>query len=629
MRGLLSSDAMRSRAKQASHSPNSRLILAFFSVADTAAARAVRRAAKLGIRATLAGGPKEVNSGAGRYSKLGLPDEVLLIAEAPTGSVQSAMEEIRREQPASIFVIPEVFNSSESFRRNSVEPDSPWAQEAAQSKDEPETSEARLVQTKLFALEAQFDKAVVDLITSATLGHAPGPAASWILENGYLVQNEVEEISRSLEGPQPKPDPRANYTQVHLLAQALLQARDHKITEEAIHDALREFQSVRPLTTAELWSFAQMLRVALLEELARLASEAASAQQHREAAYLWADRLVAGARHGEEAHAAMLKLMDQESYSHSGAFLAALAELLQGEEGVIPALWQTAEHWGRSLTETVRIENAREASRSLAAASTFGSLRALALLDVRKVFERVSVVDEELRKDASGTYAASDFETRDRCRSAVERISRWSATPESAVARMAVGLAREEAEPSRRHVPYFLVADGIEELERKVGAHPPLRVRFVRAARRHSVSLYFSSVFALTASLDAVALDLAHGAGVRSPFLLSILGALAVFPLSELAIQIVHALIVATFPPSKLPKMDFESGIPERCATLVVVPMMLASEPSIRDELEKLEVRYLANQDQNLPFSLFADFLDAPERSDPATLSCWKRREVA
>ena len=29
-----------------------------------------------------------------------------------------------------------------------------------------------------------------------------------------------------------------------------------------------------------------------VEELARLASEAASAQQHREAAYLWADRLI-------------------------------------------------------------------------------------------------------------------------------------------------------------------------------------------------------------------------------------------------------------------------------------------------------------------------------------------------
>ena len=126
-----------------------------------------------------------------------------------------------------------------------------------------------------------------------------------------------------------------------------------------------------------------------------------------------------------------------------------------------------------------------------------------------------------------------------------------------------------------------------------------------------------SRSFGLTASLDAVALELAHGGGDESIFLLSVLGALAVLPLSELAIQIVHAFIVSTFPPSKLPRMDYERGIPAECATLIVVPMMLSSEDTIRSELEKLEVRYLANRDSNLSFGLFSDFLDAPERERP------------
>jgi cyclic beta-1,2-glucan synthetase len=606
---------MRSRDKPSAHSPNSRLILAFFPLADAAAAgRAVRRAAKLRIRATLSDGRNEANR-ADRYSTLRLPDELLLIAEAPAATVQSVVEEIRREQPVSTFVIPTFFSSP--VRVPAGAPDPSWAQEAARVVDPQENSEARLIQTKLAVLEADFEKATADLITSATLGHAPGPAASWILENGYLVQNEIEEIRRTLEGPKTKPDPRANYAQVHRLARRLLEIRDHDVTEESIYDALQQFQSIRPLTTAELWSFAQMLRVALLEELSKLASDAASAQQHREAAYLWANRLIASGQHGDEAHAAMLKVLDQEEYSHRGAFLAALVEVLQGEEEAFPALQNVADHWGQPLTESVRAENAQEASRSLAAAHAFGSLRALGRLDVRKVFERVSVVDEELRLDPSGTYAASDFETRDRCRQAVERISRWSGTSERAVAQIAVQLASEQTESCKRHVPCFLVGGSVAELERKVGARPPLRVRFVRATRTHSVSLYLSSVLLLTASLDAVALDLAHGAGVHGPFQLAILGALAFFPLSELAIQIVHALIIATFPPSKLPKMDYESGLPNDCATLVVIPMMLVSEATIRGELEKLEVRYLANPDQNLSFALFADFLDAPDRTAP------------
>ena len=44
---------------------------------------------------------------------------------------------------------------------------------------------------------------------------------------------------------------------------------------------------------------------------------------------------------------------------------------------------------------------------------------------------------------------------------------------------------------------------------------------------------------------------------------------------------------------------------------------MLSNHDAITCELEKLEVRFLANQDPNLSFALFADFLDAPERDQP------------
>jgi cyclic beta-1,2-glucan synthetase len=101
--------------------------------------------------------------------------------------------------------------------------------------------------------------------------------------------------------------------------------------------------------------------------------------------------------------------------------------------------------------------------------------------------------------------------------------------------------------------------------------------------------------------------------GVRQPALLLGLGALALFPLSELAIQILNALTISTFEPEPLAKMDFDDGIPAEDLTLVVVPMLLRSLDVVRQELEKLEVRYLANRDANLYFSLFSDFTDATE----------------
>ncbi|BDC47898.1 cyclic beta 1-2 glucan synthetase [Bryobacterales bacterium F-183] len=572
-------------------------------------------------------------SGAGsssRYDKLVLPGEVLVCISAEADAVLTAMRAIREENPVSTFVVPE-----DLVAATAVEPriatDADWARAAAQTSDEVERSEARLVHKKLAGLEVDFDRVVADLIASATLGHSPGPAANWIIENSYLVQSETEEIRRLYEGAKYRDDSKANYAQVYALAKGLLRNHDHELNADSIRHALQGFQSVRPLTIAELWSFAILLRVALLSELSCLAIAAARAQQHREAAYLWADRLVAAAGRSEEELSRILGLVTKEKICGSSAFLAALSELLQGTDQALPALQTAAEEWGKPLAEQVREETAFETARAFTASIFFGSLRALGRMDLRKVFEEVSIVDQILRGDLSGTYARSDFETRDRCRQAVERISRQSSKSEVEVAELAVKMATNERTGRSGNVPTFLVTERVTELENRVSARVPLRTRVVRVARRHSTFVYFALMLGLTFSLDAVVLSLAHGFGVRSEVLLFTLGALALFPLSELAIQIVHAIIIATFPPAKLCRMDFEHGIPEEAATLVVVPMMLVNENGIRNELEKLEVRFLANPNANLSFALFSDFLDAEHLEEPsdAALLHLVRRGIA
>ena len=64
--------------------------------------------------------------------------------------------------------------------------------------------------------------------------------------------------------------------------------------------------------------------------------------------------------------------------------------------------------------------------------------------------------------------------------------------------------------------------------------------------------------------------------------------------------------------------MSFKKeGIPDDCRTLVVVPTLLTTPDAIRNELNRLEIRYLGNTDANLRFSLLTDFADAPQQSMP------------
>jgi len=99
--------------------------------------------------------------------------------------------------------------------------------------------------------------------------------------------------------------------------------------------------------------------------------------------------------------------------------------------------------------------------------------------------------------------------------------------------------------------------------------------------------------------------------------LLVVLGTLALIPASELATFLVQMRLTWTLPPRVLPKMSFEEGIPDDCRTLVVIPMMLLTPDSIRNEIDKLEVRYLANPGANLCFSLLSDYTDAEEPEMP------------
>ena len=85
--------------------------------------------------------------------------------------------------------------------------------------------------------------------------------------------------------------------------------------------------------------------------------------------------------------------------------------------------------------------------------------------------------------------------------------------------------------------------------------------------------------------------------------------------------QIVNYLIGRLLPPRVLPKLLFEDGVPDAWRTLVVVPMLLLSREEVQDDLERLEIRFLANQDPNFHFALLADFPDAPQPVMPEDAS--------
>ena len=79
----------------------------------------------------------------------------------------------------------------------------------------------------------------------------------------------------------------------------------------------------------------------------------------------------------------------------------------------------------------------------------------------------------------------------------------------------------------------------------------------------------------------------------------------------QCAVDLVNNSITSIFDPVPLPKLDYSRGIPGECTTLVAVPTLLLNERQVRDLVNDLEVRFLANRDPHLHFVLLTDLPDS------------------
>ena len=269
------------------------------------------------------------------------------------------------------------------------------------------------------------------LVESVRLGHPASPAAQWVIDNAYLIKLNLGEIRKELRDALRSQ--RSNVKRLVELAQGLVEQTGGRVSEDPMVRFLADAQREEELDSAQLWAFPLFLRIVLIEELTDLAYRLSRAQQLREAAFLWADRMAHSSRNGREALHQVVQRLQSEAFARDPTFLTALAEQLQDQESALHSL--TGENLATPFPDLVRAEHEREAADALLAANAFGTLRTISRIDFKNVFEAVSRSEAELRKDPATIYSKSDFATRNRARQVVARIARQTRRPESDVAR--------------------------------------------------------------------------------------------------------------------------------------------------------------------------------------------------
>jgi cellobiose phosphorylase len=461
--------------------------------------------------------------------------------------------------------------------------------------------------------------------------HRITPAGEWLLDNFYVIEEQIRTAVRHLprgysrELPRLSTGPSALLPRVYDIALETISHADGRMDPECLNGFVAAYQSVTPLKLGELWAIPIMLRLALIENLRRVAVRTVAARLARNCADYWADQMISTA--AQEPRNLILSVADMARSNPPmvSAFVAELTRRLHGQGPALamPLTWleQRLSESGLTGEQLVSSENQQQAADQVSMSNSIGSLRFLGSMDWRTFVEKMSVVERTLSEDPGDAYARMDFATRDRYRHVVERVAKNSPYSEDEVARRAIRLAADGAARSgggdrTAHVGFYLIDAGLPQLERAAQTRLSLADRFGRVVRRIPLTVYGGVIWLLTAVFAVELAAKAYADGLPN-WALGLFVPLALLCAGHLAVALSNRLATLLVSPRPLPRMDFSKGLPEDARTLAVVPTMLTDADSIEELIQALEVRFLANQDSRLHFGLLTDFRDAADEVQP------------
>jgi len=470
------------------------------------------------------------------------------------------------------------------------------------------------------------------LVESIRNGKTITPASEWLLDNFYLIEEQIVIARKHLPKGYSEALPylaagvSEGLPRVYDIVLEIISHGDGRVDVSGLTSFIANYQAVSVLTLGELWAIPIMLRLAVIENLRRVASKIALDVIDHNLADHWADKMIGAVKDNPANLILVIADMARSKPVLDSHFVACFTRKLQGNGPslALPLSWmeQQLSASGNSSVDLVLQENQKQATDQVSVRNSIGTLRLIGSTDWRAFVEILSTVEQVLRQDKTGTYPLMDFATRDKYRHVVERISKSCSLSETEVAEKAVTLAQRNKNDNdpvsgkKKHVGYYLTGVGLEELEHASSMKYTRRLKFNRVAAKMPVFLYIFSIFFLAVLLAASLFYIANNYVDYSSRILIIIALLSFLGCLQLAVSLVNWVSTICVQPQLLPRMDFSKGIPDECRSLVVIPTMLSSEAYIEELIEGLEIRYLANSEANVHFGLLTDFTDA----DTATL---------
>ncbi len=466
--------------------------------------------------------------------------------------------------------------------------------------------------------------------------HTISPAAEWLLDNFYIVEEQVKGLRRNLTRkeysrlPVLKCGPLRGRTRIYAVAAELIAHTDGQLDDNIILKYLNAYQTHSVLLNSELLALPAMLRLALIQNIRAVCERIMNTQ------YQWnkADEIIDNLPDKEapemERLLRTIKIKLKSDGDINPSFIEHLLYKLRRTGRAYNQVYDYIDKYlarhGMPIDDITRKEHYSQAVNAVSMGNCITSLKYLANSDWTDIFESASIVERILNKDPGKVYPVMDISSKNHYRKRIEVLASYFNASELHIANEAVGLAGKapEGDARLRHVGYYLSGKGVKILEDRLGRRRmPVSGLSLFAGQRPEV-VYLGSICIITAALAAAAIyyttaQCVSGGifGLQLTLYALLAGLTVILPASEIAVNLVNWIVCNIKKPGVFPRLELKDGIPADLSTMIVIPALLTDENRVKDIMKNLENHFLVNREDNLYFALVGDFRDSSSQCSP------------
>ena len=416
------------------------------------------------------------------------------------------------------------------------------------------------------------------LSESVTNGVPIPPSGEWLLDNFYIIEEQVGAITNSLSIKKYKKLPSVNgIARIYILARELVRFTDGAITKDNVELFLNSYESKKAIMQEELYEFPTMLQIALVEHISRVASKIIAEQLQKFKVESLVERIIKNKDTSmQKFHQYKSVNLDNEAASYVEYLIYLLKKMGASGKPYLDVLEEEIVKVGSTSSEVIKAEHYAIAVQRVSISNGILSVKNVSRLNWAGIFQNVSCIEKILSQDL--LYSQLDFNTKEMYRNAISKMTKEMFVSEIYVANKLNEFVNQEG----LDIGEALVGDKKDEFLDFIGYRMKYRDRAKRALKKHKLLEYLMAIYLPTILLSVLI----------SPNFLIVLW----IPISEAVVTFVNRTISKYVKPKLLPRLD---TVPDGVNTFVIVPTLLNSTARVEQMVKSLEIYYLANKGMN------------------------------